>query len=56
MSPDITMCKGGDCPLRDNCHRYLAKPYRVGQSYCAIVPYKDGECKYYWPEKREDVK
>lgn len=31
--PDITMCKGGECPLKDTCYRHTAKPYSVGQSW-----------------------
>ena len=52
--PDITLCRGGTCPLRKKCHRHLAKPYRIGQSYFVEVPNKGGKCDYYWPEKRED--
>ena len=54
--PDITLCRGDGCPLKDGCHRYLAKPDPRWQSYCIVAPYRDGECKYYWPEKREDTK
>ena len=68
--PDITLCRGGTCPLRKKCHRYLARPYPIGQSYFAEVPYEetrsftsqqevvmgDRKCDYYWPEKREDTK
>lgn len=59
--PDITLCRGGTCPLRKKCHRYLARPYPIGQSYFAEVPYElrdtqTNECDYYWPEKREDTK
>jgi hypothetical protein len=24
--PDITMCKGKKCPLKNECYRYTAKP------------------------------
>lgn len=38
--PDITMCKGGACPLRLNCHRYTAKAEELGQSFFVDLPYK----------------
>jgi hypothetical protein len=38
--PDISMCKGGSCPLRLHCHRYTAKAEELGQSYFVDPPYK----------------
>lgn len=38
--PDISMCKGGNCPLRLNCHRYTVKPDELMQSYFGDPPYK----------------
>lgn len=46
--PDITMCKGEDCPLRESCYRYKAKPNEFGQSYFYYSPIQGEECKYYW--------
>lgn len=37
--PDISMCKGGSCSLRLNCHRYTAKAEPLGQSYFTKPPY-----------------
>ncbi len=37
--PDISMCTGGNCPLRLNCYRYTAKPEPLGQSYFGEPPY-----------------
>lgn len=37
---DITMCKGGSCPLRLNCYRYTADFEPLGQSYFVEPPYK----------------
>lgn len=45
---DITKCKGTDCPLKEKCYRYKAKDSRYWQSYMIEVPYKDGECEYFW--------
>lgn len=52
--PDITMCRGGDCPLKNSCYRFLAKPSEL-QSY-TTPPFKDGKCEIYWendPKKIE---
>ena len=38
--PDISMCKGGSCLLRLNCHRYTAKAEELGQSFFSEPPYK----------------
>jgi hypothetical protein len=38
--PDISMCPGGSCLLRLNCHRYTVKPDELAQSYFKEAPYK----------------
>ncbi len=46
--PDIALCRGTGCPLKEGCYRFTAKPDEL-QSYFAIVPVKfDGTCRYYW--------
>ncbi len=42
--PDISMCKNFQCPLKDNCYRYVAKP-SFHQTY-TYFEYKDG-CDYH---------
>jgi len=42
--PDITMCKGTDCKLRDECYRYTAIPSEYRQSWFIEVPFKNNEC------------
>lgn len=44
---DITMCEGGDCPLKESCYRFRApkNPYR--QAFFVNIPYQNGECKKY---------
>lgn len=37
---DISMCKGGYCPLKLNCHRYTVNPDEIAQSYFGEPPYK----------------
>ena len=45
---DITKCDGIDCPSRDKCYRYVAKPERY-QSYAAFYEgLKNGKCENYW--------
>ena len=48
--PDITMCDGGDCPLKQNCYRYLATPSEFRQSYFVNLPYDKQEdtCQHFW--------
>lgn len=44
--PDITMCLGGDCPLKKDCYRY-----RVNPCYCQSImtpPFKDGSCEMFY--------
>lgn len=46
---DITMCDGINCPLRETCYRFKAKPDKYGQSYFVKVPVdNDGKCEFYW--------
>lgn len=48
--PDITMCNGGDCPLKESCYRCLATPSEFRQSYFMHPPYNKQEdnCQYFW--------
>jgi hypothetical protein len=44
---DITMCEGKNCPLKESCYRYTAKPNEYRQSYFVNSPVKDGQCDEY---------
>ena len=48
--PDITLCRGEGCPLKDKCLRHTSTPF-VPQSWFMHVPYDhDSEsCDAYWP-------
>jgi len=46
--PDITMCKGTGCELKDKCYRFKAKPDKHWQSYFVNPPIKDGNCVNFW--------
>ena len=56
--PDITMCEGTDCPLKERCYRFTAKPSDY-QSYFVKPPGRKVEelfdCEYFWGEKQEDI-
>lgn len=45
--PDITMCKGGNCPLKYSCKRYMSLPDEW-QAFFAHVPYNKDGCEHYW--------
>lgn len=47
--PDISMCTGGDCPRKESCYRFTAKPSEYFQSYFQSPPYAGISCEYYWP-------
>jgi polyphosphate kinase 2 (PPK2 family) len=46
--PDIAMCSGRDCAVRENCYRHKAKPCEWRQSYFVEPPGRDEKCQYYW--------
>jgi hypothetical protein len=52
---DITMCKGTDCPLKENCYRFTAKSDDVYQSYFVDPPIKDGKCDMFWGETQKEI-
>jgi hypothetical protein len=55
MSPDITMCLGTNCPYKESCYRFTAKPSEYMQSYFMNPPIKDGKCKMYWGDLAEAI-
>jgi len=52
---DITMCKGTDCPLKENCYRFTAKSDDVYQSYFVDPPIKDGKCDMFWGKTQKEI-
>ena len=57
--PDITMCQGKDCPLKETCYRYTATPSEYRQSYFVNPPYnkEENKCDYHmeiWKKKTDD--
>ena len=50
--PDISMCKSSICPLNKTCHRYLAKPDDIMQTYGGFTYNEETKsCDYYWENK-----
>lgn len=48
--PDISMCKGDECPIKESCYRFTAKPSEYTQSWFVDVPYSKvmERCDYHW--------
>jgi hypothetical protein len=53
--PDITMCLGTNCPYKESCYRFTAKPSEYMQSYFMKPPIKDGKCDMYWGDLSESI-
>lgn len=47
LMPDIAMCLGGECPVKENCWRYMA-PESRWQSYLDTPPFNEDGCEYFW--------
>jgi hypothetical protein len=46
--PDIAMCWGDNCPIKETCYRYTATPSKWRQSYFAETPIKeDNTCEHF---------
>lgn len=41
------MCKGENCPLKENCYRYRAYPSECLQSYFINSPFDGEKCEYF---------
>lgn len=60
--PDIAMCWGENCPIKETCYRFTATPSKWRQSYFAETPIKeDNTCEHFmeiWnkPKKEDDGK
>lgn len=52
--PDITMCRGDECPRKQSCYRYTAKASDY-QSFFMTPPVKDGECDHYWEDEPKEL-
>lgn len=50
MNHDITHCRGNDCPIKEQCYRYLAyKDINEPMLISVTAPiYKNGSCELFW--------
>ena len=51
--PDITMCKGCGCNLKNTCYRHIAEPSEFRQSWFVNTPNEGIECSEYWETEIE---
>lgn len=47
---DITKCKGNDCPVKSECHRYTASESPYMQSFFVVSPFdqETKSCDHFW--------
>lgn len=55
--PDITMCQGGECPVKFNCYRHVAVPTAEWQSYFDGIPFdfNSNKCQEFDPMRQIDA-
>lgn len=46
--PDISMCDGKNCPVRDKCYRFTATPTPRRQTFATYPRKPDGSCEAFW--------
>ena len=46
--PDIAMCRGENCEMKEICYRYKAEPDKFRQSMFANSPNDGLTCEYFW--------
>lgn len=51
--PDISMCTGGKCPLKETCFRFRAVP-GMYQSFLEKPPFEDEKCDLFKPIQKFD--
>ena len=52
---DITLCKGGECPLKETCRRYTTPPNPERQWVFMTIPYEDGKCDMHWGINQDNI-
>lgn len=53
--PDISMCQGLSCRLKQECYRFRAIPSQYAQTYFMTPPVgKDGKCEEFLPILKSD--
>jgi hypothetical protein len=52
---DKTLCKGNNCPMKEQCKRYTSTPNLLYQSYFTESPIKDGKCDMFWGDVADEI-
>jgi hypothetical protein len=52
---DMTLCKGINCPMKEQCKRYTSTPDPLYQSYFTKSPIRDGKCDMFWGDVAENI-
>jgi hypothetical protein len=57
MPYDITMCGGGDCPIKKLCYRYTAE-IEGRQDFFGSIPFDFAlnNCEHFWKDAQVDAK
>lgn len=53
--PDIAMCEDKECPRKETCYRFKAKPCEY-QTYFLHSPREHDKCDYYWEMQTRNYK
>jgi len=57
--PDITLCHGFECPVKEKCKRFTAKSSEHWQAYFLDPPYAVTDnvfkCDMFWGENAEAI-
>tara|TARA_R110002020_G_scaffold15980_3_gene56754 strand:- start:1371 stop:1559 length:189 start_codon:yes stop_codon:yes gene_type:complete len=46
--PDISMCEGKHCKLKQHCYRYRAIPNKYRQSFIVLDKESQQDCEYFY--------
>lgn len=49
------MCKGTNCPYKENCYRYTAKPSEYQSWFMESPIGENGKCDLYWGENSQSI-
>lgn len=49
--PDISMCQDAECPMKESCYRYTAKPKELHQSWFTGNPIHAEDCEFFVSNK-----
>ena len=53
--PDISMCNGQDCPIKEYCYRYTAEPSEFWQTWGMFEFNKETGCNYFMANEKDIV-